>query len=333
MPALSLALANKNTWLVLPEDKGARFFVEQLAGIMKLKTIRIPGSRGDFVPVASLAAELRASEVSGASSPSAPTKWLIISTGAAEIGTKPDIRWSDFGLSPINDNGLTKELDFRRHPASLESVDTINCRLRSFVNEDMLGIQLQHLSFSFSLEAERGGGVLIHGALAEFHGHGVILAGHGGVGKTTAVGRLPWPWRSLCDDTTLVVKDARGGYWAHPWPTWSSFLFGGNGGSWDVQYAVPLAGIFFLNQALEERIEPLKPVAAACLLNESAEQAFISALVHMTPEAVRTHRLRRLDSIVSLAKSIPVFQLHLSVNGAFWPELEKVLERSHEVVP
>ena len=31
------------------------------------------------------------------------------------------------------------------------------------------------------------------------------------------------PWRSLCDDATLVVRDASGRYWAHPWPTWSRF--------------------------------------------------------------------------------------------------------------
>jgi len=212
-------------------------------------------------------------------------------------------------------------------------MDTIKIRLRPFANKDMLAIQLQHLSFIFSLEAERRGGLLIHGALAEFHGLGVILAGHGGVGKTTAVSRLSWPWRSLCDDMTLVVKDACGDYWAHPWPTWSAFLFGGEGGTWDVQHAVPLAGIFFLSWALEERVDSLKPVDATCLLNDSAEQVFISALAHMTFEAVREHRLRRLDSIISLAKAIPVFQLHLSSNGAFWLEIEKVLERRHEVIP
>src|SRR5271157_5325799 len=78
-------------------------------------------------------------------------------------------------------------------------------------------------------------------------------------------------WRSLCDDTTLVVQDSQGNYWAHPWPTWSRFLDGGPRGTWDVQSAVPLKGVFFLSQAVEDRVESVGPGHAVSLLVECAE--------------------------------------------------------------
>ncbi|RQW79596.1 MAG: hypothetical protein EHM14_08065, partial [Methanothrix sp.] len=101
-------------------------------------------------------------------------------------------------------------------------------------------------------------GLFLHGALAERNGSGVILAGHSRVGKTTASIRLPLPWRSLSDDMTLVVRDDQGGYWCHPWPTWSFFWERNNSlRKWDVSYAVPLKGLFFLNQAGEDSAESI----------------------------------------------------------------------------
>lgn len=101
-------------------------------------------------------------------------------------------------------------------------------------------LQLVQLSLAIASWAEDRGGLLLHGALAEHDGRGAILAGPGGVGKTTASRRLPPSWRSLSDDVALVVRGVDGKYWAHPWPTWSRFMFGGPCGSWDVQHAVPL---------------------------------------------------------------------------------------------
>lgn len=80
------------------------------------------------------------------------------------------------------------------------------------------------------LDVENRGGLLLHGALAECKRQGVILAGPGTVGKTTASRRLRLPWHSLSDDATLVVRDRAGRFGAHPWPTWSRFMFGGSWG-------------------------------------------------------------------------------------------------------
>jgi len=55
----------------------------------------------------------------------------------------------------------------------------------------------------------------MHGALVDYSGSGFVRAGPGTVGKSTASRRLPLPWRSLCDDKTLVVRDRKGRFWAH----------------------------------------------------------------------------------------------------------------------
>lgn len=191
---------------------------------------------------------------------------------------------------------------------------------------DAMAVHLLILATASSLAALFQGGFLLHSALAERDGQGFLLAGPSGVGKTTSSLRLPSPWRSLSDDATLVVRDHQGGYWAHPWPTWSRFMFGGPGGRWEVEAAVPLRGIFFLEQTPEDRIEHVGDGHAATLLFELAEQ-LVSVLNHsLETRQQRTLRLLRFDNVCALAKAVPAHRLHLSLTGAFWEEIERVLD-------
>jgi SynChlorMet cassette protein ScmC len=172
--------------------------------------------------------------------------------------------------------------------------------------------------------AEATGGLLLHGALAEFDRHGFILAGPGGVGKTTASNRLESPWQPLSDDATLVVRTAGGQYYAHPWPTWSRFMFGGTGGSWDVEHGVPLKGILFLAQALANHVRPLGAGHAVTHLVQTSEQALLWP-PSLSADRLRLRRSQIFDNVCALAKSIPCYQLDLSLTGEFWREIERVL--------
>lgn len=201
--------------------------------------------------------------------------------------------------------------------------------LRSFTHGDGLYVQLVELSSTLAHDAQTRGGVLLHGALAEKDGIGVILAAPGGTGKTTSSNRLPAPWRSLCDDTTLVVRDSHGNYWAHPWPTWSRFLWGGSGGSWDVQNAVPLKGIFFLTRALEERVERVGNGQAVSLLVECAEQTSQLMARGLSKEETRALHLERFNNLCALTQVVPAHLLHISLTGTFWQEIDRVLKGNH----
>jgi hypothetical protein len=123
------------------------------------------------------------------------------------------------------------------------------CFLSYRLNRDLEVIQMERIASFVTRAALRQGALLVHGALAEYCGSGFIMAGPGTVGKSTASRRLPSSWRSLSDDMTLVVRDDQGQYWAHPWPTWSRFHYGGPGGSWAVERAVPHPAVFFLSQS------------------------------------------------------------------------------------
>lgn len=187
-------------------------------------------------------------------------------------------------------------------------------------------LQLIQISLAVCQHIQARGAVLLHGALAEIEGNGVVLAGRGGIGKTTASRRLRPPWSSLSDDATLVVRDADGGYWAHPWPTWSQFVAGEPERSWDVQSAVRLRGIFFLVRAGLDLAAPLGAGHAVALLVESSEQVWWGMAPLLSREALRASRLQRLDNISDLVKAVPSYTLDFSAMGMFWKEIERVLE-------
>jgi SynChlorMet cassette protein ScmC len=214
-------------------------------------------------------------------------------------------------------------------PLASENDGAVVCTLSPCDHWGGPHVNLVRLSLVFAREAQARGGFLIHGALAERDGMGVILAAPSGTGKTTASNRLPAPWRSLCDDTTLVVRDPQGNYWAHPWPTWSRFLDGGPGGAWDVQNAVPVKGIFFLDQAVENRVERVGPGHAVSMLVECARQASMFMPLGLFKEEVRALYLERFNNLCALARAIPAHVLHISLTGAFWQEIERALEGGH----
>jgi SynChlorMet cassette protein ScmC len=210
-------------------------------------------------------------------------------------------------------------------PLASKNDGVVVCILGPCENWGGLYVNLVRLSLVCAREAQARGGVLIHGALAERDGIGVILAAPGGTGKTTASNRLPAPWRSLCDDTTLVVRDPQGNYWAHPWPTWSRFLDGGPGGAWDVQSAVPVKGIFFLARAVEDRVERVGPGQAVSLLGECVGQVSTFMAPGLCKDELRALHLERFNNLCALARVIPAHVLHISMTGAFWQEIEQAL--------
>ncbi len=208
--------------------------------------------------------------------------------------------------TPLKDDGLTV------------------CSLHPY-DQDERFIHLVQLSLVIASDIQSYGGVLLHGALAEWEGQGVVLAAPGGTGKTTASNRLPLPWKSLSDDLTLVVQDSQKTYWAHPWPTWSRFLWEGGGGRWDVQQAVPLRGIFFLARAADDRVEPLGAGRGVGLLIDSARQASQLMTRGLSPEETRALHLEWFHNLSSLSQAIPTYFLHIGLTGSFWQVIERVL--------
>lgn len=206
------------------------------------------------------------------------------------------------------------------------------CLLPPGENDAMKVILMTDIARTIALWTIPQGGLLLHGALVEKDGYGVILAGPGGVGKSTASRRIPLPWHAVCDDATLVVRNGEGQFCAHPWPTWSLFYDNGPGGIWDVEKAVPLRAIFFLNQAPEDSAGPLAVPEAIAYLVESIHQV-MGPPVPGYCDPVDSPGLcsGELSAVTALVRSVPVHLLRISLTGRFWAEVERMLEIRHTV--
>ena len=169
------------------------------------------------------------------------------------------------------------------------------------------------------------GGLPFHATLASFQGQAVILAGPSGTGKTTCYRRLPPSWQPLCDDELLVVLSPQGHYLTHPFPTWSDYLLHRTEKSWKVENAVPLAGIFFLEQSTKDYCDPLSLTEAAVSVTGSAQQVLIRFLPTCDPREARNVRQAIFENACELVKKIPAFRLQVSLTGRFWEKIETVL--------
>lgn len=295
--SVGLALSDGSRWSIVSGDRATSIIVSRLTDVMQLQPHCSPGSRKII-----LFGNPGAKRITGV------RLTYILTSGKLPIGAVP------------------------RSAGSALDKDAVICIVNPAKNSDMLALQLMRLSLIIGRLAQFNGGLLIHGALAELDGVGVILAGPGGAGKTTASQRLPASWRSLSDDCTLVVRNKQGEYRAHPWPTWSEFMFGGPGGTWDVQASVRLKNIFFLTPDPEDRTEQLGVGASVCLIVNSAEQAWGQIPPRIGKDEVLAMRLQRFNNICSLAKVVPCYILRMSMDGLFWNEIARVIDGKNRVI-
>jgi len=169
------------------------------------------------------------------------------------------------------------------------------------------------------------GGLPFHAGLAERDGQSFLLAAPGHTGKSTCCRRLPLCWRPLSDDETLVVLDNQKRYRAHPFPTWSDYLLQRSGKTWNVQYSVPLSGIFFLEQSETDHASLLGEGKAAVLITESAMQICNKFWTKLDKTDQRHLRKGLFDNACEMAKQIPAYRLKVSRHGRFWEQMEQVL--------
>lgn len=173
-----------------------------------------------------------------------------------------------------------------------------------------------------------GGGIPLHAALIARGRRGIGLAAAGGTGKSTCSRRIPPPWKAMGDDTFLLLPGESGGYEAHPFPTWSDYLWRRSKRTWDVSRSVPLEAIFFLKQAPTDKVTPIGEGEAAIYLGRSSNEVLAGYFRQFDPETSRALRSRIFDAACRAARTTPAFILEVSLTGRFWEEIEKVLEDS-----
>jgi hypothetical protein len=187
---------------------------------------------------------------------------------------------------------------------------------------------LRHAVYTLYCQAQHAGGLPVHSALVTRDGLGVLLVGDGGTGKSTCCRRLPSPWEALSDDEVLVVRDEHGRYQAHPFPTWSNLRVQEGRSSWCAERSVPLAAVFFLEQADRDDVIPMGQGHAALSISQAAWQVWggcSKALRSCGGGGESALGLQIIDNSCCLAKSVPAFALRVSLDGRFWENVERVL--------
>ena len=170
------------------------------------------------------------------------------------------------------------------------------------------------------------GGTPLHAAISEQDGKGIVFAAPGGGGKSTTSKRLSENFQLHGDDEVLVLPDDSESFIAHPFPTWSNFLYKRPKVSWKVEKKIPLKAAFFIEKADKEEIIPLKSHEASALFNQSIRQIMMRGW-HLSGPDTKSRLIKECFGIaVDLAKSIPAFKIRLTLEGSFEDTLEKVLK-------
>ncbi len=170
------------------------------------------------------------------------------------------------------------------------------------------------------------GGFPLHAALVARGRAGFALAATGGTGKSTCSRRIPPPWRALCDDTLLLRPGERGAFEAHPFPTWSDYLWTRSRKTWDLSSHVPFRAVFFVRQARKDRVTPIGQGEAAIYLSRSSSEILTPFIRQLDPGTARDLKARIFENACRVARSARAFVLEVSLTGRFWEEMERVLQ-------
>ena len=166
----------------------------------------------------------------------------------------------------------------------------------------------------------RCGGGLLHGGLAVLNGRAYVFTAPPGGGKTTALSRMPEPWRVLTDDAALVWRVAGGRFMASPLPAWGALRRNEQTlagiGKWKVSEAAEIAGVFLLKKRPKEKLVPLQPIEAASpLCRAFSEHPGVF-------ESRGPFRRRLFHFACAMVMQVPTWRLELSRRGDFWRLLE-----------
>jgi hypothetical protein len=148
-------------------------------------------------------------------------------------------------------------------------------------------------------------GFLLHAATVLRLGRAYVFTGRSGAGKST-VASLSQEGTVLTDEISLLRRED-GGWRAYGTPFWGEFRAAGSNTS------APVAGIFRLLQAPENRVTPIRPVTLL--------RSILPNVLFFSSEAQANRSL--LEILTRAAKEVPGYNLEFRKNATFWEVLPK----------
>lgn len=222
------------------------------------------------------------------------------------IVSKPDIiiyLKEGYGVSFVDyDVEITKEVDsvsFRRADYLIEAELDYRYAVISVNNELALKHALMNMYSSYVVHHKWG--LLIHSSCVMDKGKAYLFAGHSGAGKSTAA-KLSMPRNLLSDEATVVkIMPDKVTIFNSPFRSELDRTTGAEENS-------PLAGIYLLNQAVDNHIVPL-----------SKSNGFLHLMDKVfywshSPEEIGGI----LQLLQQLVNSVSICELHFQKNDTFW---------------
>lgn len=214
-----------------------------------------------------------------------------------------------------------------------EPLSTCKCKSTSHTifeigNTDVPGLEILKMAQSvipIYMKVLSQGGLPLHAALIERNSTGIAIAAPGGTGKSTCAHRIPRPWKTLCDDELVIVRDKRGTYHAHPFPTWSRCNVQEPGETWNVQTHVPLSAIFFLKKSQKDEANSLSFSQSASLIYKLSLPVFSRIIEYIDQDEYTTIKKVIFENACDIAQDIPAFILEASLEGKFWEAIDRAL--------
>lgn len=143
-------------------------------------------------------------------------------------------------------------------------------------------------------------GFLLHAATVVRDGKAYVFAGRSGAGKST-VSRLS-PEGSVLTDEISLIRRCEGTWYAHGTPFWGEFRAAGR------NERFPLAGIYGLERAPEDRVEPLTA--------RDTLRALLPCVLFFNSDPEANREL--LSTLVQLVEEVPCHRLRFRRDAAFW---------------
>jgi len=143
-------------------------------------------------------------------------------------------------------------------------------------------------------------GFLLHAASIVRNGKAYVFVGRSGAGKSTVASLSP-VGTVLTDEISLLRRTERG-WRAYGTPFWGEFRAGGHNASY------PVAGIYSLAQAAENRLEASQP--------KDLLRAMLPCVLFFSSDTGANRAL--LDVLTSFSQTVAGFRLHFKKEASFW---------------
>lgn len=146
-------------------------------------------------------------------------------------------------------------------------------------------------------------GFLLHASSVVRDGRAYIFMGRSGAGKSTVASLSPEG--SVLTDEISLLRLERGAWRAHGTPFWGEFRAAGH------NHNYPVAGIYCLTQAPEDKVIPLRP--------KELLRAMLPCVLFFSPAQEANEAL--LNILMKFVHEVPCFRLHFRKGKAFWDEV------------